>query len=263
MALFIGRLGFAIFLLFTHSSLKAESMSTPGAIALLQPPADTHFEYDPVNDLSIMTRGRQTRFTLSVLPQTEASFALEKILLEFDAGEYVSLIEPDKIAGRVAAGVHARRQTSDWWIVVKQPEMNLFVRVQDTGDAKARRAELEALVKSVQLAPASHPALVSGDYTTGSSYSDSYGSEPSVSGESSISLQADGSFTTSSFVGVSGADVSAYSQGPGAGGWWQVRGNRILAFEPPETFYNFRFEAFSNGLELYDNSDQKLLWVRR
>ena len=41
-----------------------------------------------------------------------------------------------------------------------------------------------------------------------------------------------------------------------------LRITRILAYEPSGTFYNYRFEAFSNGLELYTESNEKLLWVR-
>lgn len=240
----------------------ADPVTTPGAIASLQAPAQMQFHYDAANDASILIRPGQTQYTLSVLPVTDPGFALRAILTAMDAGQYVARIRRDTIAAANAASVHVSQQTSDWWLVIEGADLNLFLRVQDAADAPAQRATVEALLQSVRLAPASLPPIVSGHYTTGHSYSDSYDSSFSAFSESGISLQPDGSFSSSSYAGVSGAGVSGYSQGEGPGGWWQVRGNRILAFEPPDSFYNYRFEAFSNGLELYDENDEKLLWVR-
>ncbi|MCP4877851.1 MAG: hypothetical protein GY896_20545 [Gammaproteobacteria bacterium] len=58
--------------------------------------------------------------------------------------------------------MHVKIQTSDWWLVVKLLELNLFIRVGDVVDVKARKTEVERLVKSVRFAPASNPAIVSG-----------------------------------------------------------------------------------------------------
>lgn len=245
------------------SATAAAPVATPGAIASLQPPAQMQFHYDPATDAAIMAVPGRTRIVLSVLPATEPGFALRAILAAMGGQQFIERIEQEPVGAARAASVHVRQQTSDWWMVIGGAELNLFLRVQDVADAKAHRAAVEALARSVRLAPASHPALVSGSYTTSSSYSSSYGSSLGSFSESSISLLPDGSFSSSSYAGISGDGISGYSQGGGPGGWWQVRGNRILAFEPPESFYNYRFEAFSNGLELYDENGAKLLWVRK
>lgn len=250
------------FLLLTLSvSAKAGTVSTPGAIASLMQLPGTQFQYEPVADLSVLIKGRQTQYLLSVLPGLEPELLLRHILTELNAQQYLPAMETATIAGYPAATVHARLQNSNWWCVVQLPELNLFVRVEDIDDAVTKQADVAALVKSVRFAPATQPSLVSGYYTMSSSYNGSPDSSFGAYSESSITLQPDGSFNTSSHVGVTGADVSGYSEGSGPGGWWQVRGNRILAYEPG-TFYNYRFEAFSNGLELYNESNEKLLWVR-
>jgi hypothetical protein len=241
---------------------NAGTVTTPGAIASLTQIPETQLQYMVVNDALVMTHGQKTQYTLSVLPAVNPSSALREILQSMQAHQYLPQVKEETIAGFKAASVHVKQQTSDWWMVIQMPELNLFLRVQDIDDALSHKADVEKLVKSVRFAPASYPAIVSGQYTMSSSYSSSYGSEFSAYSESSISLQPDGSFSTSSYAGVSGSGVSGYSEGGGQRGWWQVRGNRILAYEPPATFYNYRFEAFSNGLELYDESGEKQLWVK-
>ena len=244
-------------------NLYAETISTPGAIASISKLPDTQFQYQAAADLSILSKAQTTQFIVSVIPALASDFSLQQILTAFDAQPYIPEIRKTTIAGFPAAEVHAQLQTSNWWLVVQLKELNLFVRVEDIKDARTHRASVEELVSSVRFATASLPPLVSGSYTMSSSYSSSYGSGPSTFSESSIWLGANGQFSTSSYAGVSGADVSGYSQGEGPGGWWQVRGNRILAYEPPGSFYNYRFDAFSNGLELYDAANEKLLWVRK
>lgn len=250
-----------VLLIIASASVNAGTVSTPGAIASFLQLPGTQFQYEPVADLSILIKGQQTQYTLSVLPGLEPDLALRHILTELNAHQYLSAIKPSTIAGHPAATVHARLRNSNWWCVVRLPDLNLFIQVEDVDDAATKRSEVEQLVKSVRFAPDSRPPLVSGHYTTSSSYSGSYDNNLSTFGETSIFLQPDGSFTTSSYAGVSGAEVSGYSEGSGPRGWWQVRGNRILAYEP-DAFYNYRFEAFSNGLELYDESNEKLLWIR-
>ncbi|MCP4089006.1 MAG: hypothetical protein GY746_04355 [Gammaproteobacteria bacterium] len=241
---------------------NAGTVSTPGAIASLTQLPQTQFQYMVVTDVLVMTQGQKTQYTLSVLPAVNPSAALREILQSMQAHQYLTQVKEDTIAGFKAASVHVKQQASDWWMVIKMPELNLFLRVQDIDDALSHKANVEKLVKSVRFAPAGNPANVSGHYTMSSNYSSSYGSEISAYSESGISLQPDGSFSTSSYAGVSGSDVSGYSESEGQRGWWQVRGNRILAYEPPSTFYNYRFEAFSNGLELYDDTGEKQLWVK-
>ncbi len=255
-------LSLALLLIGFQLPAVAANVSTPGAIVSLLKLPGAQFQYDSASDLSILTRDQQTQFTLSVLPATEPELALQTVLSAFGGQQYISTIKVESIAGQPAASMHVKMQTSDWWLVVKLSELNLFIRVQDVADAKARKAEVERLVKSVRFAPASNPAIVSGNYITGSNYSGSSDSSLSVFSESSISLQANGGFSSSAYTGVSGTDVTGLSQGDGPRGWWQVRGNRILAFEPPVSFYNYRFEAFSNGLEVYTNNNEKLLWTR-
>ncbi|WP_297766551.1 hypothetical protein, partial [uncultured Muriicola sp.] len=102
-----------------------------------------------------------------------------------------------------------------------------------------------------------------GDYSTGTAYSGDVQSSVGVYSESGIRLGADGSITSSGHVSITSEAAAGYSAGSEQDGWWQVRGNRMLAFYPPSTFYNYRFQAFSNGLEIYPPQDETLLWPRK
>lgn len=256
------RLIFIGFLL-TAFNAYAETITTPGAIASLPVPDNAPHQYLSYVDMVTIGDGQQYQITVGVLPAVKPRLALKQVLISLDASQYTSQIKDEKIAGAAVASVHAKNESSDWWMVIEKPQLNLFVRVQDANDAFKHKPYLEKLVKQVRYAPASHPQLVVGHYTMSSNYSGSYDNSISVYGESSIGLLANGVFSTSGYVGVTGADVSGLSQGGGDRGWWQVRGNRMLSFEPPDTFYNYRFEAFSNGLHVYTENNEKLLWVRK
>lgn len=252
-----------LLLVFGHTSLQAAKLATPGAIASFSPPAGMQFRYDPAVDQSLLIKGQQTQIILSVLPAVEPGFGMQQVLQAFQVPQYIPQVKVTNFAGYPAAMVNAQLQTSNWWLVIQMPDLGLLVRVEDVADARANKNEVEQLVKSLRFAGASLPPLVSGHYTTSSSFSaGNLTNDTSVYSESNVTLHPDGSLGSSGHTGVTGTGVTGYSQGGGPAGWWQVRGNRILAYVPPADFYNYRFEAFSNGLELYTAANEKLLWVR-
>jgi hypothetical protein len=249
-------------LVFTLNQAYAEISTTPGAIASMLKAPSSQFQYDPVSDLSVMIIGQQARIAVSVLPQVDPAFALQQIVIAMSGQQYLPLIRSGNMADYKTASLHVKQQSSDWLVVASMKDLNLFIRVQDVEDAQSHTTYVTQLLKSIRLATPSYPGLVSGSYTMGSQYSDSYGSDISAYSESSVTFFPDGRFSTSSYAGVSGEGVSGYSQSGSERGWWQVRGNRLLAFEPPSNFFNYRFEAFTNGLEVYDENNNRLLWVR-
>jgi len=252
-----------LLLVLGQGSLQAAKMMTPGAIASFSTPAGMQFQYEPIADQSFLVKAQQAQIILSVLPAVEPGFGMQQVLHLFQVPQYIPQIKLANFAGYPAAMVNAQLQTSNWWLVIRTPELGLLVRVEDVEDAMAHQSAVEQLVRSVRFAGASQPPLVSGHYTTSSSFSGgNLTNDTSVYSESSVTLHADGGLGSSAHTGVTGSGVSGYSQGDGPGGWWQVRGNRILAYVPPADFYNYRFEAFSNGLELYNEANEKLLWVR-
>lgn len=240
----------------------AAPVSTPGAIQRLEAPAGMRFHYDAASDVSLMVIAGQTRIALSVMLPFEPRATLTEILNAYEAAHLAPSVEATRIAGRRAAAVSARLQTDNWWVVVEGDDLNLFFQVEDAGDAKSNRDRVEQIVRSVQLAPRRFPPAVVGSYTTGSAYSGDVQSSIGVYSESGVTLGADGSIVSSGHTGITGEGVSGYSIGGGEDGWWQVRGDRILAFYPPSTFYNYRYQAFSNGLEIYPPQGETLLWPR-
>ena len=241
----------------------AANVSTPGAIASLPIPDNTAHRYLQPVDMVAMGDDKTFQILVGVVPTLEPKAVLTDLLNAFNAVQYISQIKMEKVAGANVASVHVKNQSSDWLMVISKPELSLFVRVQDSQDALKHKAYIGRLIKQVRFAPASHPPLVIGSYTTSSSYDGGYAGGISSYSESSVHLQQDGVFSTSGYVGITGDGVSGLSQGGQDRGWWQVRGNRILAFEPPTDFYNYRFEAFRNGLHVYNESDKQLLWVRK
>lgn len=239
----------------------ATDVTTPGAIASMPLAPGMPHKYLTAVDMVTMGDGQSQQITVGVLPAVEAKRSLQLILQAMQASQYIQLIKTETLGNTKVASVHARVQVSEWWLVAEKKDLNLFVRVQDANNAFKHKPYVEKLIKQVRYTRAGYPRLVAGHYSTGSHYSGSHSGGVSVYSESGVTLAPNGVFSSSGHVSASGSGLSALSQG-GNQGWWQVRGNRLLVYEPPETYYNYRYEAFSNGLHVYTENNERLLWVR-
>ncbi len=249
-------------LIFLAFDAVAADVSTPGAIASMPTAPGMPHHYLADVDMVTMGDGQTRQITVGVLPPVDAKKSLQLILQAMQASQYIQLIRTETLGKARVASVHARVSASEWWLVAEKKELDLFVRVQDATNALKHKPYVEKLIRQVRYNRASYPPLVAGHYSTGSHYSGNHGSGVSVYSESGATLAPNGVFSSSGHVSVSGHGVSALDRSKGDRGWWQVRGNRLLVYEPPETYYNYRYEAFVNGLHLYTENNQRILWIR-
>ena len=102
-----------------------------------------------------------------------------------------------------------------------------------------------------------------GNFRTSSQYSGpDYGGVLGYS-ESSVFLSQQGEVIYGGYTSLSGPGASVLGSGGAPGGAWQVRGNRLIVFSPPSDFLNARFQVFRNGIEVYPEGGETLLWVRQ
>ena len=246
-----------------NTALAHANLQTQGTIQSLPKLLGYSFQYDSIYDVAEFSKPDGSKISVSVLPAFKPAHSLEQVLSRMNAGHYRSEIKTTTIASHSVATVSASLQTQHWWLVVERNDLNLFVRVESRTNPKQLRPSVEKIINSIQISKAVYPQNVSGNYNTGSRYSGSYDSSFSVYSESGITLKPDGSISASSYTGISGSNTSALNQSNNSNGWWQVRGNRLLGFKPPDGFHNFRFDAFSNGLEIHTGPNQKVLWARQ
>lgn len=241
----------------------AAPFTSPGAIAQLEVPQGFVPQYESTADLTLLTRGAGDQLLLIVGPPLDPRAGLTKLLELFGALHLAPQIVDGTIAGHTGVQLDTVTNVHERWYVLPVGGASLVIRAASTTSFEHLQPVTESVVRSIVLAPATYPPLVAGSYETNVQHSGSYDAGgPSVYSENSISLQPDGSVHERGFVGGSGDFGSVISESTGQGRW-EVRGNRLLLLNGSGVGSNFRVQAFSNGLELYDEQGNKRLWVRK
>ena len=260
----MGRQLFTVLLfLGLSATAKSAEVTSPGAIASIEAPPGLTFTYQAEMDLLQFVEEGRTRILVSVLPPGEPKTVLALLLQSLGAAGYSHQIQLEQVSGYTAASLQVKAQTSDRITLLSGRELSLVFRIQDIESTARFDAWLEQAAKSIQLAPASFPGEMIGNFQTGSHYSGAdYGGVSGYS-QSSVSLGAQGQLVYGGYSSFSGPGSSVLGSGGTPQGAWQVRGDRLLVFSPPSDFLNARFQVFTNGIEVYPAGGKKLLWVRQ
>ncbi len=255
----------SIFLLLSGSALMAADYSfhsTDGAIAKLPVPKGWQFQYQQAVDACVMSNGVNHQVIVTFAPKMDPTRYLQLLLTELDADQYQSQIKVMVMAGKQVGSVQVRAQANEWILAIPQQDAMLFVHGQSTAELAELAPMIRQIVQHTRLAPARHTKDVSGHYQIrATSSTDFMGG--GVYSEDFVTLHTDGSLTDSGFISGTDTASSTLSRWSDTQVHWEQRGNRLILFAPPNTFNNYLLKTFGNGLELYDQDNQQVLWVRR
>ncbi|MEZ4386746.1 MAG: hypothetical protein R3D98_04085 [Candidatus Krumholzibacteriia bacterium] len=242
----------------------AATHTTRGAIASVAVPRGFVAQHDPASDVTLLTRDAGDQIMLLAGPAVDPRRTMVQLLQLFGAPHLIPAIEGANLSGHPGVRVQARVQVFERWYVVAVGDGSVVVRLASSTSFDHLEPEAAAVVESLRLAPATHPAQVAGAFDTGSYYSgvDRGGGGTGVAADSSVHLRADGSLVTGGQVGASGGWGTVMGQAAEAGRW-EVRGDRLHLVYADGSLGNFRLAVFNNGLELFDAGGRKLVWARR
>ena len=249
--------GFLIALLWAQA-VTAETFNS--AIQSLTIPDGWQHQMDPNSGTHAVFYQNETQLIVSWLPQTDPVNSLNSLQAEVG---WQTNIESTTLAGQPSYRVVGSNGGYETSIRITELNDGYAMTILNTANSiDALQKTLSTVVASLRIAPKQLPNDLIDSFRTQSDFSSSYSADlGNVSFTETTTLLSNGTYIEGSNVTASSSSATGISSGE-VSGLWQVRGNLIYFSNGKEYLSHYRFESFSNGLELYSNEGDPWLWVR-
>ena len=235
----------------------------PGAITEIGGLRDARMHYDVASDTIVFRNEDDALITVTALPRIDPMIVMRVILAGHDPNHTATKIKQKRIASYQAILTEVDKKIGRLLpVVVQTDDLNLLIIARNIDDAEKHEPTIEDLVRSIGFAPGAYPEWLLGSFHVVSDpTSPAAGRQSQFGSVTKIETYADGTFIVSTPHLTGGVELFFDDEGSERG-LWEVRGNRLLSFVPPESFANFRLEVGEGHLVLHDARSEQIRLVR-
>lgn len=239
----------------------AWSSSFSGAISAFDIPDGWQHQSDSNSGTHALIFQNDTQLIISWLPKGDPKQILSALQSELG---WQNPIVSDPIAGKTSHRFEGTGNGYNASIRVTVLSDGFVLTILNTARALDDvRPTVANVLQSITIAPRAFPGDLLDSFRTRSDFSSSYSAELGNTAFTEVTtLLPNGLYVEGTNVSASSSSATAISRSD-ASGLWEVRGNLIYFMTETEYLSHFRFESFSNGLELYSESPDPWLWVRQ